>query len=152
MRKKEKEITDIGEIESIIAGGDVCRIGFVDGDEPYIVPVSFGYDGKAIYFHCALEGRKIDLIRKNSRVCFELDADAVIRQAASACDWGVKYRSVMGTGRASLLTDNKEKVHGLNVIMKHYSPTHFSFPPAKLDSTLVVRIDVESISGKKSGY
>ncbi len=71
MRKKEREITDIREIEQVIAGADICRIGFVDGDEPYIVPVSFGYEDNAIYFHSALEGRKVNLIKKNSKVCFE---------------------------------------------------------------------------------
>jgi len=152
MRKKEREITDIKEIEQIITGADVCRIGFVDGDEPYIVPVSFGYESNAIYFHSAPEGRKVNLIKESAKVCFELDTDMEIVQSDDACDWGVKYRSVMGTGRASLLTDNEEKIRGLNVIMKHYSPAAFQFPPAKLDTVLVVRIAIESISGKKAGY
>ena len=152
MRKKEKEITDIKEIEQIIAGAEVCRIGFVDGDEPYIVPVSFGYESNAIYFHSAPEGRKVNLIKESGKVCFELDTDTEIVQSDNACDWTTKYRSVMGTGRASLLADNEEKIRGLNVIMKHYSSTAFQFPPAKLDTMLVVRIDIESISGKKTRY
>ena len=152
MRKKEREITDIKEIERIIAGAEVCRIGFVDGDEPYIVPVSFGYESNAIYFHSAPEGRKVNLIKESAKVCFELDTDTEIVQSDNACDWTTKYRSVMGTGRASLLADNEEKIRGLNVIMKHYSSAEFRFPRSKLATVLVIRVDIDRISGKKAGY
>ncbi len=152
MRKKEREITDIKEIEQVIAGTDICRIGFVDGDEPYIVPVSFGYEDNTIYFHSAPEGRKVNLIKENGRVCFEFDSDVVIVKSDNACDWGTKYRSVIGTGQVQLLESDDEKIHGLNVIMKHYSPDEFRFPPSKLATVLVLRIDIDSISGKKAGY
>lgn len=152
MRKKEREITDIREIERVIAGADICRIGFVDGDEPYIVPVSFGYEENAIYFHSAPEGRKISLIKKNGKVCFEFDTDVVIVKSDNACDWGTKYRSVIGTGQVQLLESDEEKIHGLNVIMKHYSPDEFRFSPSKLATVLVLRIDINRISGKKAGY
>ncbi|MEE8318878.1 MAG: pyridoxamine 5'-phosphate oxidase family protein [Dehalococcoidales bacterium] len=152
MRKKEREITDIREIEQVIAGADICRIGFVDGDEPYIVPVSFGYEENAIYFHSALEGRKINLIRRNGKVCFELDTDVVIVKSDNACDWGTKYRSVIGTGYVKLLESDDEKINGLKVIMKHYSPDEFRFPPSKLATVLVLRIDIDRIIGKKAGY
>ena len=152
MRRKEREINDIKEIEKLIIGADVCRIGFVDGDEPYIVPVFFGYESNTIYFHSAWEGRKVNLIKKNNKVCFELDTDIEIIQSDNSCDWGSKYRSVIGTGRAFFVTDNQEKIDGLNVIMKHYSSDMFQFSQEKLNHVLIVRIDIDSIHGKKAGY
>ena len=74
MRRKDKEITDIKEIEEIIKKADCCRIALVDNDEPYIVPVNFGYERNTLYFHGALEGRKAEIIRKNNNICFELNS------------------------------------------------------------------------------
>jgi len=152
MRRKDKEITDIKEIEEIIKKADCCRIGLVDNDEPYVVPVCFGYERKALYFHGALEGRKVELIKKNNQVCFEIDTDAEVVKAETSCGWTMRYRSVIGVGRAYILESDEEKCHGLRLIMKHYSGDEFSFPKPKLDKTLVVKVDIRSITGKQSGY
>jgi len=152
LRRHEREITDIGEIENIIKKAQVCRLGLVDGDEPYVVPVFFGYEKNALYFHCALEGRKVELIKRNNKVCFEIDTDVEILGKEQACGFTAKYRSVIGVGRAYILDNDNEKIHGLNVLMKQYAEGDFSFPKEKLDRALVVRIDIESITGKQSGY
>jgi nitroimidazol reductase NimA-like FMN-containing flavoprotein (pyridoxamine 5'-phosphate oxidase superfamily) len=126
MRRKEREITDPGEIEEIIGQAEVCRVGLVDGDEPYIVPVFFGYEKGAIYFHCALEGRKIEIIKRHNRACFEIDTDVEIVGGQKPCGWTARYRSIMGVGRARILEDETEKVHALNVLMKQSSiPTNW---------------------------
>jgi nitroimidazol reductase NimA-like FMN-containing flavoprotein (pyridoxamine 5'-phosphate oxidase superfamily) len=137
MRRKERE---------------VCRVGLVDGDEPYIVPVFFGYEKGAIYFHCALEGRKIEIIKRHNRACFEIDTDVEIVGGQKPCGWTARYRSIMGVGRARILEDETEKVHALNVLMKQYSKGDSNFDSDKLDAVLMVRIDIESMTGKKSGY
>ncbi len=147
-----REITDINEIEGIIRRASICRIGLVDGDEPYLVPVCFGYERSALYFHGAFAGRKVELIRKNSKVCFEIDTDVEIVNVETPCDAVVKYRSVIGVGRAYILENDEEKTHGLNLIMRQYTKGDFSFPKSELDKTLVVKVDIESITGKKSGY
>ena len=152
MRRKEKEITEIGDIEKIIKKALCCRIGLVDDDEPYIVPVSFGYERNALYFHGALEGRKIGLIKRNNKVCFEIDADVEMVEVSEPCRCTAKYRSVTGTGRAFILDDDEEKSQGLRLIMKQYGMKIFDFPKTRLDKTLVVRVDINSITGKKSGY
>jgi len=152
MRRREREVTDIDEIEEIIKKAKVCRLGLVDKDEPYLVPVCFGYERKALYFHGALEGRKVELIRKNNKVCFEMDTDVAIVSGEKPCGWTTKYRSVIGVGRARILDNDEEKTHGLRTIMKQYSEKEFRFPKSELDSVLVTRIDIESISGKNSGY
>ncbi len=101
MRKKEREVTDIDEIESIISRSDVCRIAFADKDVPYIVTMNFGYThGKpgSLYFHCANEGRKLEMIRKNNYVCFELDTDHEIKTGKHACDYGMCLREPRYSG------------------------------------------------------
>ena len=152
MRKKEKEVTGIEEIEEIIKKAEICRIGLVDDDEPYIVPVCFGYEGNTLYFHSAPEGRKIDLIKKNNRVCFEIDTDVEIVSAEKPCGWTVRYRSVIGVGRAVILEKNEEKRHGLNVIMRQYSGNTPGLEFEKLDLASVIKIEIEHIAAKKSGY
>jgi len=147
-----REITDIDEIEEIIRKAICCRIGLVDNDEPYVVPVCFGYERSALYFHGALAGRKVELIRKNSKVCFEIDTDVEIVNVETPCDSVVKYRSVIGVGRAYILESDEEKSHGLNLIMRQYTKGDFSFPKSELDKTLVVKVDIKSVTGKQSGY
>ena len=152
MRRKDREITDIEEIEKIIRKAMVCRIGLVDDDEPYVVPVCFGYERNALYFHSALEGRKVELIKKNNKICFEIDIDVEVVKAEEPCAWTMKYRSVIGVGKAYILGNDEEKSRGLRVIMRQYTEGEFSFPKSKPDSVLVVRVDIESIRGKQSGY
>ena len=152
MRRKENEITDIEEIEGIISKATTCRIGLVDNDEPYIVPVCFGYERNVLYFHSALAGRKVELIRKNNKICFEMDTDVEPVKAGRPCGWTIKYRSVIGVGRAKPLESDEEKSHGLELILRQYGGNDFDFPKSKLDKTLVVRVDIKNITGKKSGY
>ena len=152
MRKKDKEITDIDESERSITSAICCRIGLVDNDEPYVVPVCFGYERNALYFHGASEGHKIELIKKNNKVCFEIDTDVAVVKAETPCQWTMRYRSVIGAGKAHILENAEEKAHGLRLIMGHYAKGDFSFPKPKIDTVWVVRVDIESITGKKSGY
>ena len=152
MRRKDKEITDIDEIESIIKKAARCCIGLVDDGEPYLVPVCFGYERKSLYFHSAPEGRKVDIIKRNNRVCFEIDTDLQVMKSEKSCDWSMKYRSVVGTGKAHILESDEDKAHGLNMIMRQYTEKDLDLPQPVPESVLVARIDIESITGKKSGY
>ena len=95
MRRSEKEITDKLAIEKIINASLVCRLALSDGNQPYIVPLCFGYQDRTLYFHSALEGKKIDILKKNKRTCFEFDVNSEIIKAEKACKWGMKYQSVI---------------------------------------------------------
>jgi hypothetical protein len=152
MRKKEKEITAHDEIESIIGKSLVFRLAFSENNRPYIVPLCFGYKDHTLYFHCAPEGRKIDILRKNNQVCFEFDIDQELVKDDQACKFDMKYRSVIGSGRASVVVDLESKRQGLAAIMEHYTGKSYVFPEEILKKTVVVKIEVESLSGKKAGY
>jgi hypothetical protein len=112
MRRTEKEIGR-AEIDSIIRRSQVCRLGLSDQGAPYVVPLCFGYDGQALYFHCAKEGRKLDILRRNERVCFEFDIVEGMVETEQACGWTIRYQSVIGFGRASVVETAADKERGL---------------------------------------
>lgn len=151
MLRKEKEITDQAAIESIINNAAVCRIALSDDNNPYIIPVCFGYKSRTLYFHCAHSGKKLAVIRQNPKVCFEMDEDVELKKAELPCNWGLKYKSVIGFGKAVIIDATKEKESALSIIMKHYSNEEHSFPGAMVDKTTVVKIFIETITGKQSG-
>lgn len=150
MRRKEKELTEKIEIDSIIRKSQVCRLAMVDGYEPYIVPLCFGYEGNSLFFHCAKEGRKLDILKKNNRVCFEFDIVEGIKEAPKGCGWGIKYRSVIGYGEAGIIEKPEDKCRALTTIMKQYSPEKFTFTNEDAGRVTVIEVKIDSLSGKQS--
>ena len=148
MRKKEREIKDRKVIDDIIRRCSVCHLAMCDDGQPYVVPLNFGYDGSNLYFHCAPEGRKIDIIRKNNRVGFEFDILHEIVKAEKACDWGAKYESVIGSGSAEIVDDLETKKTALECIMRQYGSELKDFSDEILKKTLVFRVRIQEISGK----
>lgn len=151
MRRREKQITDRSQIEAIIARSQVCRLALSDGGQPYIVPLCFGYRRSRLYFHSAAAGRKIDILRRNPRVCFEFDLEPEPVAGQSACAWTLRYRSVIGFGTAEILQDPEETRAGLEAIMAQYAgegPHEFSADA--LAQTRVIRVTVEQMTGKQS--
>ncbi len=151
MRRKDKEITDESDIKAIIDKANVCRLAMASGNKPYIVPLCFGYLDDVLYFHSALKGQKIDLLRQNPNVCFEFDLITAIIESENACEWGMKYQSVIGFGKAVIIESLDEKRDALNIIMGQYSDRPFQFPESKLKATAVIRVEIESMTGKQSG-
>ncbi len=151
MRKHKQEITDKDTLEEILRRAVVCRIGLSEDNVPYVVPVCFGYKDGCIYIHSAGQGRKIEIIRKNNKVCFEVDVDVEPVPGEKACKWTVKYISVIGFGRASLIDGHQEKIDALDIIMGHYSgrDSH-DYEPHALDLTAVIKIEIQSMTGKRS--
>ncbi|MBD3242507.1 MAG: pyridoxamine 5'-phosphate oxidase family protein [Chitinivibrionales bacterium] len=152
MRRAEREIPDPADVERVLLSSPVCRIGLVDTDWPYVVPVAFGYRDRCLYFHSAHEGMKVDILKRNPRVCFEADTDIELVCGDNACGYSFRYRSVIGFGTAQILEGDTEKRAGLDVIMAHYAKGSFTYAPAMLSRMLVVRVDIERMSGKQSGW
>jgi len=150
MRKAEREIRDQAEILAIMNEALVCRLGLSDEGRPYVVPMNFGLGEKCLYLHCAGEGRKLDILRRNDRVCFEMDLLREIKRSPTACGWGACYRSVIGFGRAVLVENPLEKRTALDRIMEHYgAQAPFSYEDPILAKTVVIRVDIESVTGKR---
>jgi len=151
MRRKDKEIESREEIDAIIRSSQVCRLAFAMENEPYIVPVSFGYDGNALYFHTAQSGRKIEFMEANNRVCFEFEQNVRLqRHPHSPCRWTVLFESVIGYGRVSELTTPAEKAHALNQIMAQYSGRDWEFDANAVKNVRTWTVSVESVTGKRS--
>ena len=148
MRRNDREITDRRDIDEIIKRCRVCHLAMCDDGQPYVVPLNFGYDGRFLYFHTAPEGRKIDIIKRNNRVGFEVDILHDIVTAEQACKWGAKYESVMGSGTAEIVDDLDAKKEALEWIMRQYGNGTWKFPEEILKKTLVLRIRILEISGK----
>jgi uncharacterized protein len=153
MRRSDRELTDKVLIEEIIGKADVCRIALANDNIPYIVTMNFGYKsypGPVIYFHCANEGRKLQMISKNSYVCFEMDTDHRLYKGKKGCDWGMKFSSVIGYGNISVITDKEAKTDGLNCIMAHYGEgTGYLFDENIVEKTTVLRLDILEMTGKR---
>jgi len=152
MRRKDKEIKDKEVIESIIKRATVCRIGLCENNVPYIVPLVFGYKDNCLYFHSAPEGRKIDTIKRNNNVCFELDVDCELVKSETACSWDMKYYSVIGFGKAFFVDDLEEKRKALDIIMEHYSGNPYEYPTNAINKVAIIKVKIDSMTGKKSGY
>jgi nitroimidazol reductase NimA-like FMN-containing flavoprotein (pyridoxamine 5'-phosphate oxidase superfamily) len=151
MRRRDREITSRDEIDAVIRAAEVCRIAFADHNEPYVVPVSFGYDGETLYIHTARTGRKLDFIAANNRVCFELEANVSIQSDEhDACAWTFEFESVIGYGTITELETPDDKARGLNQIMLHYSGREWEIDEAQIATTRVWRIDIETVTGKRS--
>ncbi len=151
MRRKEKEITDRTEIDAIINASVVCRVALASDNQPYLVPLSFGYDGRAIYIHTAGEGKKITIFTANNRVCVEFERNVgVKRHEELACKWSIHFESVIADGTIRELTEIRDKQYGLNQIMHHYSGKDWEFDAKALARTRVWKIVPASISGKRS--
>lgn len=151
VRREEREIKDQAGIESVIQDSQVCRMGLCDDGKPYVVPMNFGYRDGKVYMHCATEGRKLDVIRKNPRVCLEFDADLRVKYAQEACNFTMNYKSVIAWGRAQVLKGTEEKIYGMNVIMGHYTGKEYEFPAQALARIVVIRVDIEEMTGKQNG-
>jgi hypothetical protein len=152
MRRKDKEISNKSGIETIIKNAKVCRLGMINGDKPYIVPLCFGYHYNSLYFHGAIKGLKIDLIRANPNVCFEFDKLTETIESENACDFSMKYQSVIGTGKAVFIEGLAEKRQALEIIKTQYSDKQFEFPENMLKATAVIKVEIERMTGKQSGF
>ena len=151
MLQPENEIQSRDEIDAVIRDCQVCRVAFADGDQPYLLPFSFGYDGENIYLHTARDGRKIDIIKCNQRVCFEFEQGVELKPAnGPGCNWDFRYRCVIGRGRIRELISPHEKNRALGILVTQYGGEAQQFPARSVDATRVWAIEIEAISGKRS--
>jgi nitroimidazol reductase NimA-like FMN-containing flavoprotein (pyridoxamine 5'-phosphate oxidase superfamily) len=152
LRKSDQEIKEPAVLEEILSGATLCRIAMTDGERPYILPVNYGYRDRCIYIHSAPEGKKIDLLKKNNGVSFEITHSARVIEAEKACGWSTQYRSVVGYGTVEIVTDPAGKQRGMEVIMaQHGAPELISFDPGNMDRMVILKLSITSLSGKQSG-
>ena len=151
MRRTDREIRSQALVDQVLAQAQVCRLALCKDSQPYMVPVSFGYDGACVYFHTAPTGMKLDFIAANDRVCFEVEHDVKLRpHATNPCQWSFSFFSVIGFGRVREVTAPEDKIQALNQIMRHYSGREWAFDGPALGKIRVWRIAIERLTGKQS--
>ncbi len=154
MRRKDREITEPDRIDAVIRSCDCCRVGFADVGGAYIVPLNFGYStaggGQVFYFHGASEGKKMEMIRKNPEVGFELDTGHGLSLSEKGCGCSFRFQSVIGRGKAAVVEEPEKKLAALRILMAHYSGREdWSFEESALRHTAVWKLTVEEISCKE---
>lgn len=150
MRRKEKSIESMEEIELIIQSENVLRLGLCVDNQPYIVPLNYGYLDKQFFVHCAKEGRKLDMIAKNPNVCIEIERGNELVTGDVACRYTMKFESIIGFGRATVLTEIEDVKRGLEILMAQFSDSKFTFNEKAMNRVAVIRIDIDEITGKKA--
>ena len=153
MRRADRAVTDPAQLLDIIRSCQVLRLA-MNGEEgrPYLVPLSFGSwyeDGQLeLYFHSALQGRKLDLLRRDPRVCFELDRGAALIPAELPCGYSCRYESIIGEGTVELVEDPDRKVLYLQRLLEHQTGRQLPLRAEQTAAVAVGRIAVTSLTGK----
>jgi uncharacterized protein len=152
MRRKDREITEKADLLKIVEKADVCRIAFAVDNEPYIVTLNFGFEWNenlVMYFHCAREGHKLEMLEQNSRVCFEMDVDHELITGETSCGYTMCFKSVVGYGKLTKVVSDEERSMGLNLLMEHYgAQPPFAYQPSVMSVTEILKLEVSEITGK----
>ena len=121
-----------------------------DGGYPYTVPLSYVYADGTIIFHSAVQGHKVDAIKRDSRCSFCVIEQDEIRPA----EFTTYFRSVIAFGRIHILEDADEKVQALRLLGRRYSPDDEPGLQHEIDKSmhhvLLLRLDIEHLSGKEA--
>jgi len=153
LRRRDKEIKNCQEVEELLSNALVGRLGTCSNNIPYITPVNFVYDKDKIYFHSAHEGRKIENIKYNQQVCFEIDEMiSIIPGRRMPCGSTTEYKSVILFGDIRVVVDTEEKTFALNELIRKYAPEAPQLPRSSdaATRTNVLVIEVKEITAKQS--
>lgn len=150
MRRKDREITDQAAIKNIISQAQICYLGMSINDQPYVIPLNFGFAENTIYIHCALEGKKLEIIKKNPQVSVAFSIDAQIIMDGPPKTWTSYYKSVIAFGKANIIKDITEKQKGMQIVLKHYAGNEVNIDAKQLTNMSMIKIKIESMTGKRN--
>jgi len=151
MGQNKSRLTEI-EVEAILKGGQVGYLALARDNQPYLVPLNFIYKEGSIYFHCALQGRKIDYIRANPKACFQAGEAGGLISGDNPCSHNYSYRSVIVEGRVEEVVSSAEKEIILRLITAKYATAQMAegaISSNRINSTGVYRIVPSIVSGKR---
>ena len=159
MRQSLREITVGSELGAVLEESQVCHLALNrPGQAPYLVALSFGYDyspatgSLTLWFHCADEGYKLELLEADDKVGFQLECKVAVRRGSDelACDWGMQFESIVGEGRLNLVDDAGQRLYGLRRLTAHYGAAGLGMPEEALRRTAVLRLDATGFTAKRS--
>lgn len=153
MRRKDKLVSDPERLHQIISDSPYMVMGLAENSVSYTVPLDFAFDGRHVYFHCAREGRKLEMLAENPEVSllfvnyggiFSSKADG------TACSYSTRFASVMARGVAEIVVDPEQKAMALKLMMAKIGKEDLPLRPGMLEATCVVKINILDMSGKQS--
>ena len=152
LTKRELQVADPTQIKRILDTAKVLHLGLAVDNEPYVVPMNYGYvleDGKLVlYLHSAVQGKKLDMLRANPNVFFSIDCDRMPFEGRVPCQYGLVYSSIMGRGTATIVEDVEEKKQAMTILMKTQTGKDFTFEDRLVSIVAVIRIDVAEYTTK----
>ena len=137
-------------IERVLTQGRELHLAMSDGDYPYLVPLNYGYVPGRIYIHSGRQGKKLDCLRRDPRVCFAVNAVVERIGGEKACQWSTRFRSVTGYGVARIIDEPEEKIHGYDVIMAQFGGPVGNYDEQYLKESLMICIEIERLTGRQS--
>jgi len=155
MRRKDKEITNLDKVIDLLEHTDVIRLALNNGDFPYTVPVNFGYELTTnnqliFYIHGAKVGPKVELLKQNPLLSFELDTGHQLITNEKACKYSFEYARVIGNGYATFIEEPSAKIAALQIMMNKFAPNKtFTFTEADVKPISVMKIEVQAYTAKK---
>ena len=152
MRRDDKEITEQKALDEIMKKAQVCRLGVSYESMAYIIPLSFGYADRVVYFHSGPEGLKLSILRENPKACFEVEIDTQVIPSEQGCNWTMRYQSVIGFGEVEFIEELEGKREAMKIIMQQYSEEVKPIADAALSKVIIFKLVVSTMTGKKSGY
>lgn len=155
MRREDKQITNINELKQILEQNIVGRLAVCSDDVPHIIPMNFGYelneDKFVFYFHCATEGQKLDILKKNNNACFEVDGSHEFLEDELDCKCSMAYESIIALGKVYFVDDMSGKMHGMNSVVSHVRGGN-NIPNVKedaLDRVVILKLVADEVTGKR---
>jgi uncharacterized protein len=150
---RKRIITDINEIDEIIRKSRIIFVGMSVKNEPYVLPFNFGYKDRTFYIHGAPEGKKIEYLRTNNKVCIslEINSDLFVRHETMACSYSMTYTSIVAYGNAVFIEDFDEKVEAMNLVMNQYINKDFKYSKPSIDGVAVIKIVCDEITAHIRG-
>jgi len=148
-----KEKSDKSTTNTILENVIALDLGMASENEPYIIAMNFVYQKDRIYLHSATTGTKIQYLKKNNRVCFLVRGDKELVASGHPCSFGMRYRSVIGTGKASFIKAPDDKAKVLSLFVSRYGGDKNSvFSTDRLEKVCVICIEITSFFCKIRGY
>ncbi|MCP3967381.1 MAG: pyridoxamine 5'-phosphate oxidase family protein [Lentisphaerae bacterium] len=152
MRRRIQEITDPIELDDVLSSAKICRVAMMDGDKPYIIPFNYGYKDKSIYIHCALQGKKLDLLNNHHHVCFEVEDSVKVIKEKELGRCSTRYRSIIGYGDVEIIMDDHERMNeALKILMGQHdwgSPVDYGLESVK--RLVILKLKITEMTGKRS--
>jgi len=148
MRRKDRDKGAAFAFE-VLRDCDYATLATVNADgTPYCIPVSPVLIGEVMYFHCALEGQKLDNIKQSNKVCV-----SCVRHTKLLPEiYGLSYESAVAKGICELVSDDAEKTMALREIALKYASENADGIDEKVSSSLhktgVCKVIIEQITGK----